>query len=76
MAPHSSTLVEIGELMRARPGLHTPPEQVAAWYERKAVVLHHIADETGDAGAEQCSQRAHAHAVALLARNAVIGDRR
>lgn len=60
-----STLVEIGELIRSRPGLHTPREQVAAWYTRKAVVLRHIADETGDPAAEQCSQLAFAHAAAL-----------
>jgi hypothetical protein len=62
-----STLVELGELIRSRPGLHAPPKQVAAWYEQKAVVLHHIATETGDPGTEECSRAAHAHAAVLAA---------
>jgi hypothetical protein len=62
-----STLVEIGELMRTRPALDAPSSVVARWYERKAVVLHHIADETGDSEAERCSQLAHTHALTLLA---------
>ena len=66
-----STLVEMGELIRSRPGLAAPVAEVAAWYERKAVVLGHIATETGDTDAEQCSQQAHAHAVALLVGNTV-----
>ena len=62
-----STLVEMGELVRSRPGLNAPRAVVAAWYEQKAVVLHHIAAESGDPDAEECSRVAHAHAVALLA---------
>lgn len=68
-----STLLEIGDLARTRPGLDAAPDVVAAWYEQKAVVLHHIATETGDTDAEQCSHLAHAHAVALLARNTLVG---
>lgn len=67
-----STLVELGELIRSRPGLDTPPEQVAAWYERKAVVLGHLAAETGDPDAAECGRVAHEHAVALLAPNNVL----
>jgi hypothetical protein len=62
-----STLLEIGELVRTRPWLHAPASVVAAWYEQKAVVLQHIAAETGDLDAAECSHRAHVHAVALLA---------
>ena len=61
-----STLVELGELIRSRPALDAPPAVVAAWYEQKAVVLHHIATETGDPDAERCSRLAHTHASALL----------
>jgi hypothetical protein len=69
----SDTLVEIGHLIRTQPGLHAPLDVVAAWYEQKAVVLHHIATETDDPDAERCSQLAHAHAMALLNRNALVG---
>jgi hypothetical protein len=65
--PVVSTLVEIGELVRARPGPAATPGQVAAWYERKAVVLGHIAAETGDPAAARNSRLAAAHAAALLA---------
>jgi hypothetical protein len=68
-----STLLEIGELVRTRPGLDAPPNVVAAWYEQKALVLRHVAAETGDANTQRCSRRAHEHAVALLAHNALIG---
>jgi hypothetical protein len=68
-----STLLEIGALSRTRPGLDAPRDVVAAWYEQKAVVLHHIATETSDPDAEECSHRAHAHAAALLADNVLIG---
>jgi hypothetical protein len=66
MSASVSTLVEIGDLLRTRPGLDAPRSVVAAWYERKAVVLHHIADQDGDSEAERCSRVAHARAVALL----------
>jgi hypothetical protein len=61
-----STLVEIGELIRTRPGFGAPTPVVAAWYERKAVVLGHIAAESGDRDAEECSRIAHEHAITLL----------
>lgn len=73
MTAATSTLLEIGDLVRTRPGLDAPATVVAAWYEQKAVVLHHIATETGDRDAEQCSRAAHAHALELLARNTLIG---
>jgi hypothetical protein len=68
-----STLLEIGDLVRTRPGLDAPADVVAAWYEQKAVVLHHIATETGDPAAEQHSRTAHAHAAKLLADNVLLG---
>lgn len=74
MSAAVSTLLEIGELVRSRPGLDAPANVVGAWYEQKAVVLHHIAAENGDPDAEQYSQTAHAHAMALLAgTNVLIG---
>jgi len=77
MSAPVSTLLEMGELVRTRPGVDAPPAVVAAWYEQKAVVLHHIAAETGDEDTEQCSRRAHTHAAALLAPASVtvgVGD--
>lgn len=60
-----STLVELGELIRSRPGLDASPAVVAAWYAQKAVVLQHIAEESGDAEAARCSCLARARAAAL-----------
>lgn len=36
-------LRELGALAAARPGVDAAPEVVAAWYERKAALLEHIA---------------------------------
>jgi hypothetical protein len=63
-----STLEEMGELVRSRPGLDASPAVVAGWYERKAALLGHIATETGgDIESLRLSRLAHTHAVSLLA---------
>ena len=66
-----STLVEINELAATRPAADAKATDVASWYERKAVVLHRIADDTGSVSEhdmyEVLAQRAHEHAVRLLA---------
>lgn len=66
-----SGLVAIAELDRSRPPAHATRDMVAAWYERKSVVLNDIAATS--AGAEQreltaCAERAQAHACALRER--------
>jgi hypothetical protein len=67
-----STLLEIGELVRARPAVDEAPEVLAAWYERKAVVLRHIAAETA-APSERDTYVAWAHRAQLHASRC--GDR-
>ena len=68
MATALSTLAGINDLAWARPALDASAAVVAAWYERKAVVLARIAAESGsDRGAwETRAQAAHAHAARLL----------
>jgi hypothetical protein len=38
--------VEIGELARTRPAADATVSEIAAWYERKAIVLRHVASDT------------------------------
>jgi hypothetical protein len=40
-------LCRLGELMLSRPGLHSSPTAVAAWYRRKAALFELIADDGG-----------------------------
>lgn len=59
-----SRLEEITQVMLAQPGAHAPPSVVAAWYERKAELLDHIAEDGGAeaewAKAQARSAREHA----------------
>lgn len=41
-----TTLREMGELLRNRPGPAAPSQEVAAWYEHKAELLDRIALES------------------------------
>lgn len=43
----ASTLIEMGALLRSVPGPDAPAAEVAAWYERKATLLEHVAMEAG-----------------------------
>ncbi|HEX6353219.1 hypothetical protein [Actinophytocola sp.] len=65
-----STLVAINALAAARPTSDAPAVVVAAWYERKAVVLHQIADTSPSLSEhdtyESLAEQAHQHAVRLL----------
>ncbi len=62
----ASTLCELGRLHLTRPTADAPAVVVAAWYERKAVLLEHLAREgTGDAA--RLAVEAHQHAALLLA---------
>jgi hypothetical protein len=60
-----NTLAELGALHLSRPAVDAPPVVVAAWYERKAAVLDHLAVQGTPAAHEQ-AVTAHRHAVALL----------
>jgi len=65
-----SVLVEMGELVRATPQLGAPAVQVAAWYERKAQLLDHIA-RSGDSGSSRIAalaRQVHQHAARLAVR--------
>lgn len=59
-----STLAAIDALARARPFAGDGPVVLAAWYERKAVVLHHIATED----ARSMSERDNYESMASTAR--------
>jgi hypothetical protein len=65
-----STLVEITALASTRPAAGAPARLVADWYQRKAVVLHHIAAESPSASErdsyETLATRATQRAVQLL----------
>lgn len=71
-----STLVAITDLAAARPAADAPSVIVAAWYERKAVVLREIADTSGSVSErdtfEVLADRAHRHAVRLLTSSEVL----
>lgn len=62
----ASTLRELGALHLSRPTATASNTEVAAWYERKATVLEHLAAE-GAAQARAMAAAAHAHAASLLA---------
>jgi hypothetical protein len=65
-----STLVAINALSVTRPAVQAPATIVAAWYERKAMVLHQIAGTCGSPAEhdtyESLAVQAHQHAVRLL----------
>ncbi|WP_340686080.1 hypothetical protein LCL61_06935 [Amycolatopsis coloradensis] len=61
-----NVLAELGALHLTRPAVDAPVASVAAWYERKAVVLEHLA-ATGAAGAAEQAEQAHQHAAQLMA---------
>ena len=61
-----STLGEMTRLHASRPAIDAPAREVAAWYERKAALLEHLAAErTSDA--RLLAVEAHQHAARLLA---------
>ncbi|GAB3479597.1 hypothetical protein [Amycolatopsis cihanbeyliensis] len=60
-----NVLAELGRLHLSRPAVDAPHGVVAAWYERKAVALEHLAEQGTQGAAEQATQ-AHRHAAALL----------
>jgi len=66
-----STLEAINALATTRPAADASATAVAAWYERKAVVLHQIADTSATRSEhdtyESLADQAHAHAVRLVA---------
>jgi hypothetical protein len=59
-----NVLAELGALHLARPAAGAAPRVVGAWYERKAVVLEHLAAE-GSRTARVEAEVAHMHARAL-----------
>lgn len=61
-------LSELGELLFSRPGLHSPPATVAAWYLRKAALFELIAADGGSeaADARRHAQLAHRRALRLM----------
>lgn len=65
-----SALVEITMLASSRPAADAPAPTVAAWYERKAVVLREIAATSGSVSERDTfksfADQAHQHAVRLL----------
>jgi hypothetical protein len=64
-----TTMEEMGRLIRSAPGPRASATQVAHWYERKACLLEHLAEE--DQSRRQSTLRqavaAHQHAAVLLA---------
>lgn len=61
----ASTLREMTHLHLSRPAADAPAAVVAAWYERKAALLEHLAAE-GTTGARGWAIEAHQHATRLL----------
>lgn len=59
-----STLQEMTRLHVSRPAVDAPAPVVAAWYERKAALLEHLAAE-GTTGARSLAVEAHQHATRL-----------
>ncbi|GAA3554293.1 hypothetical protein GCM10022222_42440 [Amycolatopsis ultiminotia] len=59
-------LVELNELQAVRPAVGAPVGVVAAWHERRAVVLEHMAAE-GSAMAAGAALSAHRKASGLMA---------
>jgi hypothetical protein len=70
MSTAQSTLVAITALASARPPADAPARLVADWYERKAMLLHLIADESPQLSErnmfEAQAKQAHVHAVQLV----------
>ncbi|MQA62371.1 MAG: hypothetical protein GEU86_12925 [Actinophytocola sp.] len=62
----ATTLQELGALHLSRPTAKASKTEIAAWYERKATVLEHLAAE-GASQARAMAVTAHAHAARLLA---------
>ncbi len=65
-----TALEEMGIVLRAVPGPRSADHEIASWYELKARLLEHLADDA--VGAEAARMRsqataAHRHATALLA---------
>ncbi|MPZ84857.1 MAG: hypothetical protein GEV28_32525 [Actinophytocola sp.] len=65
-----ATLVAIAALAGSRPAVDAGPVTLASWYERKAAVLHQVADDTATAPSERdiyarWAADAHAHAMRL-----------
>lgn len=65
-----TVLEEMGMVMRAVPGPRASVEDVARWYERKALLLEHIAAGGGPDASWVRTQAdtAHRHAATLLGR--------
>lgn len=63
----AGTLREMGALLRAVPGPDATDAEVAEWYERKAALFEHIAEEPGAdvATVRRFARQAHEHADAL-----------
>jgi hypothetical protein len=61
----TSTLQELGALHLSRPTADAPVATVAAWHDRRATVLDHLAAE-GNPTAHDLAVSAHHHALALL----------
>ena len=59
-----NTLAELQHLSLSRPGLDSPTASVAAWYERKAEVLEHLAAQ-GSPEVAELAATAHDHAIEL-----------
>jgi hypothetical protein len=66
-----TALEEMGIVLRAVPGPRAADHEVASWYERKARLLEHLADEAAAAAeADRMHAQAtaaHRHAATLLA---------
>lgn len=66
LAPN--TVSELQELALARPAVDAAAGVVAAWYERKAVVLEHLAMQ-GSPEVAELAEQAHRHAAGVLLGN-------
>ena len=64
-----TVMEEMGRLIRSAPGPRASATQLADWYESKAHMLEHLAeeDEAGRYTALRQAEAAHRHAMALLA---------
>jgi hypothetical protein len=65
----TTVLEEMGRVIRSQPGPHASAAQLAHWYELKAHLLEHLAeeDELGRHTALRQAEAAHRHATTLLA---------
>lgn len=61
----ANTVAELQALALHHPAADAPASAVAAWYERKAMVLRHLASE-GSPQAGVQAETARAHACALI----------